>query len=266
MICSLLTPMGVAAAPTNKVAAPLDLKIACEQQVLDLLGGLELPKKWEEVSLDPSLSPPGLRVLRTDTNNPHIHLRMVLSQERTTIERTIESDASLARTEVTGYSFLEKKKCQPDLQVRMLEGNKGPVTAMNNREFTDTDLNLVLSQSRLQHQTYLLYLWSPRMELSITGVNEVRKMAEKKKMELVVMADPMATPAAIQSVVTQNHWPEEFGKRVASEGLISHNALVHYPTLTVIREGRFAVPVRPGYDEPNRLNAWLTEVTEQVNK
>jgi len=85
-------------------------------------------------------------------------------------------------------------------------------------------------------------------------------------MELVVMADPMSTPVSIQAVVSQNHWPEEFGKRVASEGLISHNALVHYPTLTVIREGRFAAPVRPGYDEPIRLSAWLTEVTEQASK
>lgn len=123
-------------------------------------------------------------------------------------------------------------------------------------EFTDRDLDSILRSEDTQNTAGLIYAWSPRMPLSILGADEIAIIAKKLNLPLYIVVDPSATEQEIRNSVGNNSLLKN-SAALRSEKLISMSMKIHYPSLVMYRNGNLLTPSRPGYDEPERLEAYI---------
>jgi len=240
-------------------AANLNVPLACEPQVLDLLGKIDAPLEWRRIP-SPTQSQSELFIFESAAEDPRVHLRLVTRQAETQIEKSIESVGGGGSESVLSYHFATAKKCVPEIAVSA-RSNSHKSQDVATGSFTENDLESALKKSREAKTTLLFYIWSPHMVLSIDGVTEIAKLAQAKNYQLVVLAEPLSQSESVLRLQRQKKWPATYARRLRAEGLINQNALIHFPALLVVQRGQFVGHVRPGYDEPQRLEKYLAKVT-----
>lgn len=122
--------------------------------------------------------------------------------------------------------------------------------------FKDTQLKELLANSQEKSLNRLIYVWSPRMPLSILGVEELSQIAYKFSLPLTVLVDPAAVESEIISSARGNPLLKN-SSRLDSATLVSMSMSIHYPSLVLIKNGKLLRPSRPGYDEPERVEDYL---------
>lgn len=123
--------------------------------------------------------------------------------------------------------------------------------------FTDKHLRVLLAQSEIKQSSGLIYIWSPRMNLSILGAHEIQVVAHKLNLEVTFVLDPAAVSEEVKEVVTQYPLLQQTPK-LESETLIGMNMKIHFPSLIIYQNGKLLSISRPGYDEPERVEEYLT--------
>lgn len=225
----------------------LDLNFPCESDVLRILGTLEAPIEWIEVSTEMSVQT-GLRVFKSKTRLPNVELEFAFDATQARIQS--RDDKSILQ-----YDFRSGKSCVAEVNVYQL-------TVPTKKEvFGDLEMEQLLEKSRSRpERLFVIYTWSPRMNLSIQGVEEIRGLAGKMGFELIVLADPMVSDGELRTVVVSKRWHSSYGRRLTSAKLRENKALLHFPTLITLKGGELRGVTRPGYDEPMRLKTYLDSV------
>lgn len=229
--------LAFAKVPTLKASRTL-ASLTCEAEVLNTLGSLEAPLEWIEVT------PAGadLQIYRSETTTRNVRLEIGQSKDKVRLKRID------LRTEVH-YDYDATQNCVPVLSVHALKES----TSLKGKLFTDFEMQKVIDQSRAETKAHLIYMWSPRMSLSLRGLKEIAGLSKKHGLALTVVADPMADADELKQVVMKNRWPDAYTAKMDSFILRQKLATIHFPSLLIVKEGEFAMPVRPGYDAPERL-------------
>lgn len=226
-----------------------DVKITCETQVLDLLSKLETPTEWIPIT-GPLIPKEGhFRLFKSGTENKNITLELGTADKQTRVKRSDLRNMVI-------YDFTAASKCEMKMSVHKFDIPK----SKRMPEFTDIEVGRLMKESAQNQSTVLFYLWSPNMNLSVTGVNEIRKIAEELGMKLVVMADSSANDDRIKKTTMAETWPWDYGYTLEADLLKSRNMGIHFPALIVMKNGELSDSMRPGYDEPVRLKKFLSSL------
>lgn len=124
-----------------------------------------------------------------------------------------------------------------------------------NKHFQDDNLEQLLKLSELNQTSGVIWVWSPRMNLSIYGLSELKPIAALLDLELTVLVDPHHPEMSIYDPQYASLFSESLVMR--SKTLEKYGALLHFPVLIVYKNGKLLLPNRPGYDEPERLYRYL---------
>lgn len=126
----------------------------------------------------------------------------------------------------------------------------GPFSyAENAKDFTDADLKKVLAQNLKTDA--LIYSWSPHMNLSVRGLDELLKSPQNNG--LVVLLDPNSNSKIAEEIVRTRKWPESVLRRNTSQILIEKGARVHYPNYIFISHGKLDTPILPGFKTSSQI-------------
>lgn len=226
-----------------------DIKITCETQALDLLSKLETPTEWIAITGPAISKEKNFRLFKSATENKNVILELATADGQTRIKR------SDLRNMVV-YDFATASKCEMKMSVHKFDKSKSKKLP----EFTDIEVGKLIKESSQNQSTILFYLWSPNMNLSVKGVNEIKKVAEEMGMGLVVMADSSSADDRIKKTAMAQGWPWEYGFTLEADLLKSRNMGIHFPALIVLKNGELSNSMRPGYDAPERLKKFLSSI------
>jgi hypothetical protein len=122
--------------------------------------------------------------------------------------------------------------------------------------FDDNSLNQLLAHSAANQTSGVIWVWSPRMNISSFGMTELKPIAALLDLEVTVLVDPFLS----EEEVYKNKYINLLinSQVLDSQELIRRGALVHFPVLFVYKNGQLLTPSRPGYDEPGRLYEYLS--------
>jgi hypothetical protein len=210
----------------------LNVNIACESQVLNVLGELETPRNW--IELKDSSNEKNLNVFFAETTKPGVSLELGLAERKSRITRR-----TLGLT--TTYDFNEADSC--NIKIDNL------VTENKNSSFTDLEFSRLVTKNKQDNKVTVIYLWSPSMNLSIKGLEEVTSLSKHLSFELLPLLDPFAKELAARNVIRKMNWPLSYITKMDSATLQRENGLIHFPSVFVLKNGVLS-KVRPGYDNP----------------
>ncbi|MEN0057772.1 MAG: hypothetical protein AAGB31_02965 [Bdellovibrio sp.] len=226
------------------------LSLPCEEQALNTLADIGTPQEWHEIHFSKGMVS-GVRVFKSlVAGREGSYLRLSFSRDKIRIDRVSDKLS-------TSYSYDATRGCVGTVDSTVSQGKESSLS----EQYSDFDLKKIMNVSRSQKEkNYLFYVWSPSMNLSIVGVNELRRACQQFGYELIVVADPMASAKDIRKILYSQNWPASYGKQLTSEELKSYNFLVHFPALLILKDGAIQGEVRPGYDEPERLKNFLKQI------
>jgi|GEM_PF-1863571 len=115
------------------------------------------------------------------------------------------------------------------------------------RRFRTDSLQNALTDTRLDsllrvNPRGMIYVWSPRMPLSVSGLEQARRAARDLGIAFIAVVAE-ATDADLRTVAVG----AEFTMRMESLELVYHNATIHYPSALFYDAGRIVDGVFPGY-------------------
>jgi len=122
-------------------------------------------------------------------------------------------------------------------------------------QFTDESLQSLLNSSEIHQTSGVIWIWSPRMNLSIYGLSELKPIAALLDLELTVLVDPHHPELSLYDSRYALLFKESY--IMNSQTLEKFGALLHFPVLILYKNGKILLPNRPGYDEPERLYRYL---------
>ncbi len=129
-------------------------------------------------------------------------------------------------------------------------------TSLGFDRFDDNSLNQLLAHSAANQTSGVIWVWSPRMNISSFGMTELKPIAALLDLEVTVLVDPFLGE---QEIYNNKYINLLINSQVLdSQELIRRGALVHFPVLFVYKNGQLLTPSRPGYDEPGRLYEYLS--------
>lgn len=117
--------------------------------------------------------------------------------------------------------------------------------------FTGSDLQTALHSQK--DEKAVIYSWSPHMNLSIRGLDEIIPLARRNKIKLIVVLDPNCDLKQAQEISRLHHWPAEYLKTMDAKELIEKGFRIHYPSYLLAQNGNFTSPTIPGYKSIGEL-------------
>ncbi len=126
-----------------------------------------------------------------------------------------------------------------------------PGMAQSPKGYTDLDLHRwELISKRQPRSLVLIYSWSPHMNLSIRGLDEVLAWEKDGGPRVVIILDSTADFELAKGVAQKHHWPNNKVLQVnMSDELIQKGFRVHYPSYMFLEDGRWVSTIIPG-DKP----------------
>ncbi len=122
--------------------------------------------------------------------------------------------------------------------------------------FDDSSLNQLLALSAQNQTSGVIWVWSPRMNLSGFGMTQLKPIAALLDLEVTVLVDPFLSEDEIRS--SQYFELLQNSMVLGSQELIRRGGLLHFPVIFVYKNGELIKNGRPGYDEPGRLYEYLS--------
>jgi hypothetical protein len=123
-------------------------------------------------------------------------------------------------------------------------------------KFSDEDFLKLQQQSRDRSRSvFLVYTWSPHMNLSVRGLEELMESGQNNLI-LVPVLDPNANLEIATEIAKQKRWPAEVLRVNEARALIQRGSRVHYPSYSFLRKGQFQGPLLPGYKTGRQLETF----------
>ena len=126
----------------------------------------------------------------------------------------------------------KSENCEPIVRTVKLDSSATP---KKESLFTDNDLDQLLSKKDV-----LIYAWSPHMPISYEGFAIAKNVAKKNDLAFLPLLDPEANEKAVEKAAQKYKLPKESLKRIQSIELVYRGMLLHFPTILLIRNGKFS--------------------------
>lgn len=125
--------------------------------------------------------------------------------------------------------------------------NCAPILSTHRRTFDSASMVTAFTDERLRdeiraHDRGIIYVWSPRMPLSVRGLYEAEAAARQLRVAftaVVADAEPEETAA---SGVSSRYW-----RSMDAIELVYRNATIHYPSALFYKEGSIVGTAIPGF-------------------
>lgn len=106
----------------------------------------------------------------------------------------------------------------------------------------------------------LVYVWSPKMPLSMLGIETIEKVAESLGLPLQLRVDPRISDEEIAYTMEYSGLPPQYFVRADSPELEAWGMRIHYPALFYIADGKIPVDPLHGYRGEIGYREWLAKV------
>lgn len=140
--------------------------------------------------------------------------------------------------------FWDRQTCKSAVSTTPLRYN---ASKMKTR-FTDEDLQKLVDRS----EAGLIYAWSPHMPLSMSGMRQARKAAEKLGIPMTVVLDPHANDKIASRSAVKSKMDASALKKIESIELINRKMCMHFPAVLLYSNGKIVGPVYAGYKPEER--------------
>lgn len=153
--------------------------------------------------------------------------------------RRIPQGTVLSRSRHSGRIevMLDEKKCAQKVKSYNHKKASG---------FTDKDLAKFVTKNK----TGVIYVWSPRMDLSVKGISEIKSAAKEKKLPLLILVDKDVSPA--EKTKLEKSLGKDVVKTVDSFELNMRHAQMHFPAILVFKNQKILSEVKYGYEKADR--------------
>ena len=143
-----------------------------------------------------------------------------------------------------------KKACEVQ-EVARPSHQKPPLDVANG--FTDEDVFSTVKA----HDWGVIYVWTPYMALSVTGLKEIKAAVKAKGGTLTILMDGKASPTEAQAWVAKGDVADSELKPVASHELYSRELGLHYPISFIYRKGFISNRTYFGYKSDDEYQKWI---------
>jgi hypothetical protein len=130
--------------------------------------------------------------------------------------------------------YCHRRKAVPHLSVRP----RGFFDDQNLREFIDAS------------PKGIIYVWSPRMPLSVKGIIEIKKVAANKKLPLLILLHKDVAASEVKKLAMEIG--RENVRQVDSFEFKMRNIDQHYPAILVFKDGKIMPEVKYGHEKAKR--------------
>ncbi len=119
--------------------------------------------------------------------------------------------------------------------------------------FDEAAYKNLVKKSQTERKGFVIYTWSPHMNLSQRGFDELPALKLPGDPKIVCVRDPDSDLKFARKIASEHKWPEECLRPVTSTTLLGRHIRVHYPTYVFAKsDGKISGAV-PGYKNPPRL-------------
>lgn len=217
-------------------------EIPCAEQVFRALGQWEPAETWSKGKG----SEPGSQVVRAKTAKKGVELKVTITRDR---EVRLARDTKTETTEIR----IQPTDCRAEVGVQAKN------LKLPKNSFTDQDLDRFLANGRKNNRLQFIYIWSPHMNLSVSGLKEAEKVARDMKAELLVLLDPKADLDAAKAVAKRHGIKQRTAlDRALSSRLFALDQRLHYPVYFVAHAGAVVGSPRWGQDFAAEMKTWVT--------
>lgn len=166
-------------------------------------------------------------------------------------DRTIILE-KLTATTIISKSYADKgNSCDSKIVLKSFEYND---KYMKNA-FTDFQLK----ESLKRNKKGVIYIWSPNMPLSVTGLDYLLKHAKKMGIHVTAIVDPFTHKKAVSSLIETGKVSKKNAKRLESYELIQRGAMTHYPAFFTYKDGFLSRGPKFGYEDDKQTLNFLKE-------
>jgi hypothetical protein len=147
------------------------------------------------------------------------------------------------------------------MSITLLSISISPLWALdlNDRAFTDVQLQQLMQKSKKEKTRGIIYSWSPHMVLSFEGIKELKILANKYQLQTTFLLDSFAAKEDIERVLknADHQITQQDCGRMESDQLRDMGIGIHYPTYLFYQNGRFILPRFPGYESAQKLEEFI---------
>ncbi len=122
--------------------------------------------------------------------------------------------------------------------------------------FTDKNIAAFIRKNK----TGVIYVWSPRMDLSVKGIQEIQKAAREKKLPVLVLMDKDVP--AHEKVKLEKKLGSSVTTTVDSFELNMRHVQMHFPAVLVFKNQKIQPGVKYGYEKAHRYKLDLTQLLQ----
>ena len=119
--------------------------------------------------------------------------------------------------------------------------------------FTDRDLERTLRRVNRG----VLYLWSPHMPLSVSGMRSLESATGQLGIALEPLLDPLADARYAMQTAAAEGLPPAALRPLASVELTFRDLTTHAPSIQVFADGRLVGGMLPGYRDPDYYRTFI---------
>jgi len=163
----------------------------------------------------------------------------------TSIELVLYEDGSTEAIRKTANTALMNRWTTDDCTAQLVLDKQASPKKWPHPVFTDEDVKKVLADN----PKGIIYAWSPHMALSLKALPELRKAAQKLGMTIVPVLDPYADPGFSKAEAKKNGLTTADLRRIESVEVLSRGVNLHYPSMLIFANGKFAQATISGYKE-----------------
>jgi len=134
----------------------------------------------------------------------------------------------------------------PDKEIRAKwNANCNLTTFTHNKNQTDDDVftDKELNDLLLTNQPGIIYSWSPSMNYSVTGIEEIRMLCDLLGLTCTILLDPNSD----QQLAHKIYQDDNIYRKAASIELLFRGMFIHAPSILFYKQGKIMGPVIPGY-------------------
>lgn len=227
--------------------------LPCSKKIIETLTKWNVQKPWTRALT----SVPGEKVYRASTSTLGKWIELHVKDDQ------VKADL-FTQSEVLTVTF-EKKDCvaKADLSSRTMKDRfEGQSEYKGFVILRDKNLSELLDQKK----PGVLYLWSPHKHISVEGLIQARKAAEKLGIAVYSVIEPNSTASEVERVAKDLKLPKKEIFYLNSFDLQYRGMRLHFPSLIVYSNGHFTSQVRRGYEDARVYEEYFKSHLEEQGK
>lgn len=257
-MCSLTTavfaqsPQVSTPSLTEKKAVQADTSIRwhCEAELFNTLMQFPSPKTWQVQESNSNL------MIRTaDSFDPNIQFQIFQDSSESILKvfNTKTNQNSTFVFSANRCALVQKWNSEQAQSLRSIKMRNKNQNAVSSNLFDDASLAKVQEISK--QQPVLLYFWSPRMTLSITGAQEAQKIAKDLNLKMILILDNRIDAHEQSLALAKSGFENSLVlANTNTNHILKLFSGLHYPSWVIYKDAQTSSVLRMGYSVPTLMS------------